>query len=158
MQDIKGSPLTPISTQMVPEVSRETPRAPLVTGENAHVGDKVTPERKKRRASGKATVRSAKKGNNVKEVTSGSQSDKVDISPVSIYTPRTGQPLQFKELKPCSDVARSGTKPVALLPIPTSNLPDLNTSIPSAAYILQPFTDLQQVQLRAQIFVYGSLM
>ncbi|XP_074326253.1 protein SWOLLEN 1-like isoform X2 [Apium graveolens] len=156
--EIKGSPLAPISTQMVPEVSRETPQAPLVIGEKAHVGDKVTPERKTKRASGKATVRSAKKGNNVMEVISGIQSDEVNKSPVPIYTPRTGQPSQFRELKTCSDVARSGTKPVALLPIPPSNLPDLNTSVPTASYIQQPFTDLQQVQLRAQIFVYGSLI
>ncbi|KAK1374706.1 hypothetical protein POM88_030899 [Heracleum sosnowskyi] len=156
--DNKRSPLTPNSTQMVPEVSHETPQAPVVIGEKAHIGVKVTPERKTKRASGKTTVRSAKKGNNVKEATSGSQSDKVDRSPVSINTTRTGQPLQFKELKPCSDVARSGTKPLALLPIPTSNLPDLNTSVATAAYIQQPFTDLQQVQLRAQIFVYGSLI
>lgn len=41
--------------------------------------------------------------------------------------------------------------------IQTSNLPDLNTSVPSAL-LHQPFTDMQQIQLRAQIFVYGSLM
>ncbi|URE05726.1 CCT motif [Musa troglodytarum] len=41
--------------------------------------------------------------------------------------------------------------------IQTSNLPDLNTSVPSAL-LHQPFTDLQQIQLRAQIFVYGSLI
>ncbi|XP_017234769.1 uncharacterized protein LOC108208756 isoform X2 [Daucus carota subsp. sativus] len=158
IQDLKESPVTPKSTQMVPEVSHKTPQAPLVTEGKAHAGVKVTPERKTRRASSKATVRSAKKGNSVKEVTSGSQLDKVDKSPVSIHTPRTGQSVQFKDLKPCSDVARSGTKPLAFLPIPTSNLLDLNTSVPSAAYFQQPFTDLQQVQLRAQIFVYGSLI
>ncbi|KAL3818220.1 hypothetical protein ACJIZ3_004125 [Penstemon smallii] len=41
--------------------------------------------------------------------------------------------------------------------IPISSLPDLNTSAPCSA-IFQPFMDLQQVQLRAQIFVYGSLI
>ncbi|GMH29844.1 hypothetical protein Nepgr_031687 [Nepenthes gracilis] len=46
---------------------------------------------------------------------------------------------------------------------PTSNLPDLNSSAlnnsaaPSMAFH-QPFNDMQQVQLRAQIFVYGSLI
>lgn len=35
---------------------------------------------------------------------------------------------------------------------------DSNTSVSSMALFNQPFTDLQQVQLRAQIFVYGSLM
>lgn len=39
----------------------------------------------------------------------------------------------------------------------TSIIPDLNSSS-SLALFHQPFTDFQQVQLRAQIFVYGSLM
>lgn len=42
--------------------------------------------------------------------------------------------------------------------IQTSNLPDLNSSSSSYTSCQQPFTDLQQVQLRAQIFVYGSIM
>lgn len=40
--------------------------------------------------------------------------------------------------------------------VQTSNLPDTSTSAPLLFH--QPFTDLQQIQLRAQIFVYGSLM
>lgn len=39
-----------------------------------------------------------------------------------------------------------------------SLLPVLNTSVSCAALAHQPFTDLQHVQLRAQIFVYGALM
>ncbi|WOL07581.1 hypothetical protein Cni_G16325 [Canna indica] len=38
-----------------------------------------------------------------------------------------------------------------------ANLPDLNTSATGALFH-KPFTDIQQVQLRAQIFVYGSLI
>ena len=40
----------------------------------------------------------------------------------------------------------------------TSSLPDLNSSASPSVMFQQPFTDLQQVQLRAQIFVYGALM
>ncbi|KAJ3689873.1 hypothetical protein LUZ61_019037 [Rhynchospora tenuis] len=43
-------------------------------------------------------------------------------------------------------------------PSSASGLPDLNTSASSAQLVHQPFTDLQHVQLRAQIFVYGSLI
>ena len=40
-----------------------------------------------------------------------------------------------------------------------SSLPDLNaTVVPASVLFQQPFTDSQQVQLRAQILVYGSLM
>lgn len=159
-QVTKGSRLTSNSTQVdrktINEVSCKTPQTP-VEGKT-HVSVKETPERKTRRASGKASVRSAKKGSNVKESTPGRQSNKEDKLPANMPTPRTGQPVQFKELKPCGDVTKSGAKSLAFIPIPTSNLPDLNTSVPTAAVFQQPFTDLQQVQLRAQIFVYGSLM
>ncbi|KAK1303825.1 hypothetical protein QJS10_CPB11g00329 [Acorus calamus] len=42
--------------------------------------------------------------------------------------------------------------------IQASTLPDLNSSFSAATLFRQPFTDLQQVQLRAQIIVYGSLI
>ncbi|KAK1376369.1 hypothetical protein POM88_032562 [Heracleum sosnowskyi] len=160
IQVTEGSRLISSSTQVdiktMNEVSCKTPQTP-VKG-TAHVSAKGTPERKTRRASGKASVRSAKKGSNVKESTPGRQSNKEDKSPAYMHTPRAGQPVQFKELKPCGEVAKSGAKSLAFIPIPTSNLPDLNTSVPTAAVFQQPFTDLQQVQLRAQIFVYGSLI
>lgn len=160
MQVTKESQLASNSTQVdlktLNEVSCKTPQTP-VEGK-AHVSGKGTPERKTRRAPGKASVRTTKKGSNVKESTPGRQSNKEDKSPAYMHTPRTGKPIQFKELKPCGDVAKSGAKSLPFIPIPTSNLPDLNTSVPKAAVFQQPFTDLQQVQLRAQIFVYGSLM
>eukprot|EP01018_Ginkgo_biloba_P001781 Gb_15039 [translate_table: standard] len=44
-------------------------------------------------------------------------------------------------------------------PVQTSTLPDLNaTVVPASLLFQQPFTDSQQVQLRAQILVYGSLI
>ncbi|WOG88466.1 hypothetical protein DCAR_0207701 [Daucus carota subsp. sativus] len=160
IQVSKGPLLTSNSDQAdlktATEFSCITPQAPGVG--KVDVSVKGTPKPKTRRASGKASVRSAKKGSNLKEATPGRQSDKKENSPSFMQTPRTGQPGQFKELKPCGDVTKSGTKPLAFLPIPTSNLPDLNTSVPTAAGFQQPFTDLQQVQLRAQIFVYGSLI
>ncbi|KAL6005044.1 hypothetical protein ACLOJK_005604 [Asimina triloba] len=51
-----------------------------------------------------------------------------------------------------------GAKISATQTIQTPGLPDLNSSASSATIYHQPFTDLQQVQLRAQIFVYGSLI
>ncbi|PKA64161.1 hypothetical protein AXF42_Ash005174 [Apostasia shenzhenica] len=42
-------------------------------------------------------------------------------------------------------------------PVHTSSIPDLNSTSSSSSF-QQPFTDLQQVQLRAQIFAYGALI
>ena len=47
----------------------------------------------------------------------------------------------------------------SLINILARNLADLNTTaVPVLASIQQPFTDSQQLELRAQILVYGSLM
>lgn len=57
--------------------------------------------------------------------------------------------------KETTPTRRSGTEKSPSPLITSENQPDLNipTSIPH-----QSFTDIQQVQLRAQILVYGSLM
>ncbi|KAA8522217.1 hypothetical protein F0562_012890 [Nyssa sinensis] len=159
---VVASPSTSGMGQMdpktVPEISRGSPRAPH--GENSHVGSKGTPERKTRRVSGKATGKeNAKRGNHVKESTSARQTERGDKPfNVSMSPSGIGQLVQFEGLKPHGNVERSGTKPCGFITIPTSNLPDLNTSTPPTALFQQPFTDLQQMQLRAQIFVYGSLI
>ncbi|CAA6656156.1 unnamed protein product [Spirodela intermedia] len=61
-----------------------------------------------------------------------------------------------KEISPQKDVNKkngtSSNPPVNTVPIVNS---DLSTG---STLFLQPFTDSQQVQLRAQIFVYGSLI
>jgi hypothetical protein len=49
----------------------------------------------------------------------------------------------------------SNTPPGGVTPIVTSNLPDVNNS---TSIFHHSFTDYQQVQLRAQILVYGSLL
>ncbi|KAJ0251259.1 G2484-1 protein [Hirschfeldia incana] len=52
---------------------------------------------------------------------------------------------------------QSAGKANAVIQGPTASLPDLNSS--SLSNVLRrPFTDSQQVQLRAQIFVYGGLI
>eukprot|EP00252_Welwitschia_mirabilis_P026603 TRINITY_DN877_c0_g1_i1.p1 TRINITY_DN877_c0_g1~~TRINITY_DN877_c0_g1_i1.p1 ORF type:complete len:2679 (+),score=711.17 TRINITY_DN877_c0_g1_i1:274-8310(+) len=53
----------------------------------------------------------------------------------------------------------SSAQPAGALAVTPSSLPDLNTTAaPTSVSFLQPFTDAQQVQLRAQILVYGSLI
>ncbi|THG17250.1 hypothetical protein TEA_015006 [Camellia sinensis var. sinensis] len=148
---LKGSPSTPSIGQtdstMVLELSRGSSQPP--DGKFARGGSKGTPERKTRRASGRATGKeNAKKG---KETTAVRLSERGDKSGSLSGSPaRTGQVVQFEGLKPYGNVG--------VVSIPTCNLPDLNSSALPSPLFQQPFTDVQQVQLRAQIFVYGSLI
>ncbi|XP_058225361.1 uncharacterized protein LOC131334393 isoform X2 [Rhododendron vialii] len=127
---VEGFPSTPAVVQMDPKMVSELSRgsSQAPDGETASGGSKSTPERKTRRAPGRST----RKENS-----------------------RRGS--HVKETTP-GNVESSRTTPRAVVSIPTSNLPDLNTSAPPSVSFHQPFTDLQQVQLRAQIFVYGSLI
>ncbi|CAH9096073.1 unnamed protein product [Cuscuta epithymum] len=122
--------------------------------------DKTTPssgakggsEHKIRRRSCKPGREISKKGNQVKE-TPVILSERVDKSRVHLGSSVSGQSVQVE----AGSVQRSGTKISNVDSISTSILPDLNSSTTPVPF-QQPFTDLQQVQLRAQIFVYGSLI
>lgn len=127
------------------EVSQGSPLMPSA-GPSPSGGVKGPSERKSRRGSSKSVKESAKKGSLVKD-TSPWHTERGDKPSLSFSPVGAGQ-LRTLE---------SALKPRGTVPLPTSRLPDLNTSAPSSAFF-QPFTDLQQVQLRAQIFVYGSLM
>ncbi|KAL8539731.1 hypothetical protein ACS0TY_001371 [Phlomoides rotata] len=144
-----------------PSVSSGSQMEQMVVKETSHVSSStpgVCPpsgslrspvERKSRRGCGnKSGKGSSKKGNLVKEIFPLKQTEKGDKSPLLLSSSGTGQLMAFE----------SGVKPRGAVSIPTSSLPDLNTSAPSSVFFQQPFTDLQQVQLRAQIFVYGSLI
>ncbi|XP_028063592.1 uncharacterized protein LOC114266865 isoform X2 [Camellia sinensis] len=159
---VVGSPLKPGVGQMDPKMlpgvshgSSQTPDREIARGRS-----KGTSERKTRRASGKATVKeTAKKGNHVKETTPLRQSERQDKScNVSVSFSGAGQLVPFEGLKAYGNVERNVTVPCGVISVPTSILPDLNSSALPSALFQQPFTDLQQVQLRAQIFVYGSLI
>lgn len=143
---------------MAQEISRGSPRSSdggIVSGSS-----KGTPERKQRRQSSKATGKeTAKKGSCVKDTTQARQPERMGKSSNKSPTPSgSTQFVQPKEMQHSGSVEHGSTKSCGPLPTPTSNLPDLNTSASPSAIFQQPFTDLQQVQLRAQIFVYGSLM
>ncbi|CAN4127642.1 unnamed protein product [Withania somnifera] len=123
------------------------------------VSDKGSPpggakgDRKARRGSGKSGKENPRKGSQLKEINSSKQSDRGDKSGVQFSPSVVMQKMQFE----AGTVERNITKSTGVVSFPTSNLPDLNTSSASVLFH-QPFTDLQQVQLRAQIFVYGSLI
>ncbi|KAK2974997.1 hypothetical protein RJ640_012863 [Escallonia rubra] len=155
---VEGTPSTFGGGQMDPKsaegFSCASPQVP-----DGDLGAKGTPGgRKSRRGSGKAGKDNAKKGNHMKATTPVRLLERADNSCVPTGPPGTGQLMQFENLKSYGNVERSGTKSLGLISIATSNLPDLNTSVATSPLFQQPFTDLQQVQLRAQIFVYGSLI
>lgn len=126
---------------------------------------KGTSERKARRGSAKGVAKeTVKKGNQSKGPIQENASMKVDkVSNIMLSTPSSNPQVQFSQMQAYGNIEASNKKPSGAVAVPTSSLPDLNTSAlnnstPSPATFRQPFTDLQQVQLRAQIFVYGSLI
>ncbi|KAL5817586.1 hypothetical protein ACOSQ3_025964 [Xanthoceras sorbifolium] len=157
---VEGSPSTSGIGQLNSKAAQDVSHGSLQVSnrEIGRSGTKATSERKNRRASSKAAGKeSAKKGNTVKDTTSVRQSEKgektnnTSLSPSGIC-----QRVQSNEVQHYGHVDCSSMKPFGVLTTSTSTLPDLNTS--SSALFQQPFTDLQQVQLRAQIFVYGALI
>ncbi|RAL54697.1 hypothetical protein DM860_001825 [Cuscuta australis] len=144
-----GKDLRSYPSSKTPEVKMETSQP--INMATPSVGAKGSSEQKVRRRSGKLGRESSRKGNRVKE-SPVKFSDRVDSSCVELGSSVAAQLVQFD----AGSVQRFGTK--------TSNvcnsisiLPDLNSSASPISF-QQPFTDLQQVQLRAQIFVYGSLI
>ncbi|KVH95523.1 Agenet-like domain-containing protein [Cynara cardunculus var. scolymus] len=152
--NMEGSSINSSSSILDPqkpeEVRHAIPQNPVSA--TIQVGSKGNSERKTRRKS--VGKESAKNSNRLKETTPR-QSGRIEKSSVRLTSSATGHAIQFEELKPQEKIECSIKKPSGILPIPTSNLPDLNNS---TAIFKQPFTDNQQVQLRAQILVYGSLI
>ncbi|XP_019252388.1 PREDICTED: uncharacterized protein LOC109231245 isoform X3 [Nicotiana attenuata] len=137
-------------TKIVQEISLVSP---LVTDKAAQSGA-AKGERKARRGSSKSSKENPKKGNQVKEINSLKQLDRRDKSGALFSPSVAAQKLQIES----GNNERNITKSNGVVSFPTSSLPDLNTSSTASVLFHQPFTDLQQVQLRAQIFVYGSLI
>ncbi|KAM7531100.1 hypothetical protein LguiB_034510 [Lonicera macranthoides] len=170
-----GSPSTSGGGQMEAKGMKEISRGPpqVSDGMIRDVDAKVTPTRKPRRGSqmdanisedvscgtpqgfdGMIPHRGAKKG---KENDKNGKHAK-EATPVKQLETWTGQLVQSEELKSDGNVKSIGAIPPGVISVPTSNLLDLNTSVPPSVLFQQPFTDVQQVQLGAQILVYGSLI
>ncbi|WOH12206.1 hypothetical protein DCAR_0831706 [Daucus carota subsp. sativus] len=155
---IKGSPSYPsipvnkISTVSadcsridltMPEHSLENSEGPGPMSGKKRAGARGTSERKTRLGSVKTTARTNSRKRGMQE-TPSKQFDE-------------DKSMMISSLPGNSNAELSGIKVCGALPTPMSTIPDLNTSV-TPAYYQQPFTDTQQVQLRAQILVYGSLM
>ncbi|GFP81766.1 hypothetical protein PHJA_000319900 [Phtheirospermum japonicum] len=145
IRPLGGSPST-CSSQTDPVEVKEVSHVSSLTSPSG--GARGSSERKPRRSTSRSGKASATKGNQVKEKTPLRQTVKWEKSSQFLSPLGAGQLVTFE----------SAVKPRGSVSTPTSSLPDLNTSAPSSAFFQQPFTDLQQLQLRAQIFVYGSLI
>lgn len=130
--------------------------SPLVPDEGTPSGG-AKGDRKASRGSGKSGKENPRKGRQSKAINSSKQSDRGDKSCVQFSPSVAVQKIQFETGTGTGTIERNITKSSGVVSFPTSSLPDLNTTSASVLFH-QPFTDLQQVQLRAQIFVYGSLM
>ncbi|CAK8539492.1 unnamed protein product [Lathyrus sativus] len=146
-------------TKTVANVSHGSPQ--ISDGEVAFSASKATPKRKARQSSNKAAGKeSARRGGRVKNASPAIQSEKGDISSKVSHSPSPGFKLMHStEVQQYGHADSNSAKTFSLVNTSTSSsLPDLNTSASSPVLFHQPFTDLQQVQLRAQIFVYGALI
>ena len=159
---VEGTPSASGLSKMGGKAAQEASHANLQTSEKGNVrgGSKGTSERKTRRSGGKSTGKeAAKMGIAAKETTPARQSERSDkTSNVPLSSAGFGQLMQSNEMQHYRYMEGGNVKPFGVLSTSVSSLPDLNTSASSSAVFHQPFTDLQQVQLRAQIFVYGALM
>ncbi|URD99702.1 Agenet domain [Musa troglodytarum] len=144
-----------------PQISTETSQGYLSEGvnESTRTISKTIVEDK----SGKVSVQATKKvgilKGDAKEKShdfrgKGRKKNPCSTSPVPERATRSKS--QREGMQQCLSVETNTANPSCFPSVQTSNLPDLNTSAPTQFH--QPFTDLQQVQLRAQIFVYGSLI
>ncbi|GAB2216907.1 hypothetical protein Drorol1_Dr00000055, partial [Drosera rotundifolia] len=135
--------------------------AATTTPERSHKGSdtgrkppRSASERKNRRGAGKGKSKEA-----IPDELTGKENKLSDLP----LRPFGGSPrAKFPKMQPYVGIELNNTKSSGLVSSPASSLPDLNssknsTSVPTATFH-QPFSDMQQVQLRAQIFVYGSLI
>lgn len=103
--------------------------------------------------------KTSSRGKTKKEAPALKQSSEMDAKYSSgqyKYVGTSSKDLPLVNLRENSTVECCTIKSSSSLVGQTSSIPDLNSS--SSTSFQQSFTDLQQVQLRAQIFVYGALM
>lgn len=143
-----------------PSTSGRGPSKIKSVGDVAHGASKATPERKTRRASNRSAGKeSSRRGSHAKDTTLARQTDRGDKSTKVSLSPSPGfQMMQSNEVQQFGHIDSNSTKSFAVVNTSTYSIPDLNTSASPPVLFHQPFTDQQQVQLRAQIFVYGALM
>ncbi|XP_068467898.1 uncharacterized protein [Phaseolus vulgaris] len=157
---MEGFPTSGIGPSKTKTVRKSSQGSPQISDVGAvHNASKATPERKRRVSNKNAGKESSRRGSHAKDTTLARQSDRGDKPTKVSLSPSPGfQMMQSNEVQQYGHIEPNSTKSFALVNTSTSSLPDLNSSASPPVLFHQPFTDLQQVQLRAQIFVYGALI
>ncbi|GAB4858052.1 hypothetical protein Ancab_015954 [Ancistrocladus abbreviatus] len=137
--------------------SRQSPRG--CDSEMLAGTSKSSSERKGRRGSGRGMLKeNPKKANHVEEATPDKSAGKGDRpSNISLVPFGSSPHAKFAEMQPYGRIEQNNVKLSVAFTVPPSNLPHLNSSslnnsAPPSPAFQQPFSDMQQVQLRAQIF------
>ncbi|KAK9148390.1 hypothetical protein Scep_007147 [Stephania cephalantha] len=147
-----------IDAKVFQEIPHANPRKSS-GAKNVRRRSKDATEDKSKNLSSKTTVKETSKGGKTLKELSSPKQTKIRGSNLVVATSTPlrdviqGGQLEGTWSVGCSK--GSSGKPSVIPTVQTSNLPDLNTSAP---LFQQPFSDFQQVELRAQIFVYGSLI
>ncbi|XP_010933655.1 protein SWOLLEN 1 isoform X1 [Elaeis guineensis] len=156
-------PFSSMHSLELPQVSKENSQGGLKESEERRpqrTTTNTTGDVKSEQVSGRGTGKVSTSKRTAKETppkqAKGRERNTCSTSPTRDATISSN--MRLEEMRQVPNVESSKMKASCSLAVQTSILPDLNTSVSSAALIHQPFTDLQQVQLRAQIFVYGSLI
>ncbi|CAN7132282.1 unnamed protein product [Brassica rapa subsp. narinosa] len=146
------------------EISETTLVSPMVVGslskssleKTAAKSSKTKSERKPRRTPKSAGKETSRKGNSVKRAAPFQHLQ--SAGKANAANQSSGSSIQITH---STEKQQSLQTPVlnsfGNLSAPTTSLPDMNSTAPSSIF-RRPFTDSQQVQLRAQIFVYGGLI
>lgn len=120
------------------------------------INPSMSVEDKKNRASARATRKAGILKGDANEKSQEKHAKGSKRTPRSTSSRAVRNKISKEDVQHCLHVDTNTMKSSCSPNVQTSNLPDISTS--AASLFHQPFTDLQQVQLRAQIFVYGSLM
>ncbi|CAN6899433.1 unnamed protein product [Brassica oleracea] len=146
------------------EISETTLVSPIVVGspskssleKTSAKSSKRKSERKPRRTPKSAGKETSRKGNSVKGAAPFQHFQ--SAGKANAVNQNSGSSTQITH---STEKQQSLQTPVlnsfGTLSAPTTSLPDMNSTAPSSIF-RRPFTDSQQVQLRAQIFVYGGLI
>ncbi|CAI0507155.1 unnamed protein product [Linum tenue] len=143
-----GSPsstsgLGQLDAKIVQDLSHQSPKVSDLTVRQS--AQKVNSERKPRRS--RATGKDSAKRGKITKVTAPAKVERGNNANIPPGSPGLGHQVYSNEMQlfgPFIGVSMPG-------------LPDLNSSATTTLF-QQPFTDMQQVQLRAQIIVYGDLI
>ncbi|KAK8703216.1 hypothetical protein V6N13_021542 [Hibiscus sabdariffa] len=153
---------TSVSDKVVLETAEEVNRSNLQTSKRGNVssGSKGTSERRTRQTSSKSRGKeAAKKGIVAKDTTPARQSERSGkTSNASRSTTENGQLVKSNEMQQFEHTEGGDMKSLGVLFTSVPSLLDLKTSVFHLQFFTSFFTDSQQVQLRAQIFVYGALI